>query len=249
MSKKILALALVLALALTVVSFASAEVEVGDTVTFGVYEQDNDLDNGKEPIEWDVLAVKNGKALLASKYVLDAKPYNKKYTSVRWADSSLRKWLNGSFMNKAFTDEEKAAIATTKVDNSRKQRYYYYTNGGKSTKDQVFVLSFREVYNKYTDTYLQRRVSATEYAKAQGVVTYTGSDLAYWWLRNPGWDYKTAQAVQWTGERLSPDGRQAQKEKNDDPSVHRYYATRVNNPDIGVRPALWVDVDAVTEMR
>ena len=49
---------------------------VGNIVAFGRYEQDNDLTNGPEPIEWIVLDVVDGektKALLLSKYGLDAK--------------------------------------------------------------------------------------------------------------------------------------------------------------------------------
>lgn len=44
--------------------------EVGDIFKFGSYEQDNDTSNGKEDIEWLVLEVKDGKALLISKYAL-----------------------------------------------------------------------------------------------------------------------------------------------------------------------------------
>ena len=40
------------------VSAATAEgVAAGDTILFGTYEQDNDPDNGPEPIEWIVLEV------------------------------------------------------------------------------------------------------------------------------------------------------------------------------------------------
>lgn len=50
--------------------------KVGDYVFFGAYEQDNNTANGKENIEWLVLEVKDGKALVTSKYALDCKPYN-----------------------------------------------------------------------------------------------------------------------------------------------------------------------------
>ena len=39
-----------------------ASVSVGDTIFFGEYEQDNNLSNGKEEIEWIVLAKENNKA-------------------------------------------------------------------------------------------------------------------------------------------------------------------------------------------
>ena len=46
----------------------TTDISVGDIITFGHYEQDNNLDNGAEPIEWIVLDVQDGKALLLSKY-------------------------------------------------------------------------------------------------------------------------------------------------------------------------------------
>ena len=44
-----------------------ASVAVGDVITFGTYEQDNNPDNGPEPNEWVVLDVKDRKALVISK--------------------------------------------------------------------------------------------------------------------------------------------------------------------------------------
>ena len=42
----------------------SDSVNIGEYVTFGHYEQDNNLENGKEPIEWKVLDKKDGRVLL-----------------------------------------------------------------------------------------------------------------------------------------------------------------------------------------
>ena len=56
---------------------ASSTVRIGDIVTFGRYEQDNNLDNGPEEIDWIVLDIQGDKALLLSKYGLDAKQYNR----------------------------------------------------------------------------------------------------------------------------------------------------------------------------
>ena len=69
------------------------QAEVGEKVIFGTYEQDNDISDGKEDIEWIILEKKDGKAYLVSKYVLD----NKKYGSVYWNASSIRKWLNNIY--------------------------------------------------------------------------------------------------------------------------------------------------------
>ena len=50
--------------------------EPGDTFEFGKYEQDNDLSNGKERIEWIILEKEDNRILAISKYVLDGKSYN-----------------------------------------------------------------------------------------------------------------------------------------------------------------------------
>lgn len=43
-------------------------ISVGSYITFGSYEQDDDITNGKEPIEWLVLAKKNNRMLVISRY-------------------------------------------------------------------------------------------------------------------------------------------------------------------------------------
>ena len=101
-------------------------------VTFGSYEQDNNTANGKEAIEWRVLATDGDYSLIISRYGLDAKAYNTSHTSVTWETCTLRSWLNGygassnvdgenytsdNFINTAFTSEEQSAIRTTTVAN------------------------------------------------------------------------------------------------------------------------------------
>ena len=71
---------------------------VGETIVFGAYEQDNDTSNGAEPIEWSVLAKEDDRILVISQYALDCQPYNKKNESVIWETCSLRSWLNDIFL-------------------------------------------------------------------------------------------------------------------------------------------------------
>ena len=56
-----------------------SNASVGSTVFFGSYEQDNDTANGKEDIEWIVLAKEGNKLLVISKYALDCQKYNSTY--------------------------------------------------------------------------------------------------------------------------------------------------------------------------
>ena len=90
-------------------------LNVGDTLVFGTYEQDNDTTNGKEDIEWLVLTKENNKILVVSDKALDCKPYNQSRDYVTWETCSLRNWLNNDFINAAFTAEERAMIPTVTV--------------------------------------------------------------------------------------------------------------------------------------
>lgn len=51
-----------------IAAYELANAYVGSYVKFGSYEQDNDLSNGKEKIEWLVLDLQANEALLISKY-------------------------------------------------------------------------------------------------------------------------------------------------------------------------------------
>ena len=65
---------------------------VGDVIVFGSYEQDNQLDNGKEPLEWIVLDVQDGKAMLLTKYCIDTVIFYPKRVPMYWGKSDLRAW-------------------------------------------------------------------------------------------------------------------------------------------------------------
>ena len=208
-----------------------AKFAVGNTVTFGTYPQGK---NGEtSSVEWLVLARNGQKALLISRYGLDAKPYNESYTSVTWENCTLRKWLNGEFLSKAFTAKEQTGILTTDVDNSAAQGYSgWSTSGGNNTQDKVFLLSYAEANKYFGVTYSNNkkaRVSPTAYALKQGAYTSSsnktaeGEPAGYWWLRSPGYIQDSAASV------------------NTDGSL---YDRNVNNDYGVVRPALWVDLES-----
>ena len=70
----------------------------GDEVLLGSYEQDNDLGNGAEDVEWIVLKNENGVFYAVSRYVLDTKPYNRENKD----GSTLKAWLKEEFSDKVF---------------------------------------------------------------------------------------------------------------------------------------------------
>ncbi len=181
-----------------------SEAGTGDTVRFGSYEQDNDMDNGAEAIEWLVLDKQDGKLLLISKDALDAKLYNEEYVDVTWETCTLRGWLNDTFYNTAFSTEEQGRIVTTRVKNE--DNLEYGTEGGNDTEDKIFLLSTGEVrgYFDFSMTAFDpaRQARVTAYAKAQG--GFVRNDDAYsengwWWLRTPGYINKGAVNVASSG--------------------------------------------------
>ena len=157
-----------------------AKAKPGDTVFLGTYEQDNNTSNGKEDIAWLVLEVKDGKALVVSKYALDCKQYNTSNTDVTWETCTLRKWLNNDFINAAFSSYEKAMIPTVTVSADKNS-----TNPGNATQDQVFLLSITEA-NKYFGSDSARQCKPTDYAFANGAYFNSVNGNCWWWLRPPG---------------------------------------------------------------
>lgn len=174
----------------------TGSLSVGDLIRFGSYEQDNDLDNGKEAIEWQVLAVEENRVLVISKYALDVKPFNYEYRRVTWETSYLRNWLNGEFMNNAFSPTERAQILT--VINKNPDNPVSRIKGGKDTKDQIFLLSIDEA-DKYLNTDATRQCQSTEYAKANGDFINEYNGESWWWLRSRGSTSKTASLVLYSG--------------------------------------------------
>lgn len=191
------------------------------------------------PIEWLVLARDGNKALLISRYGLDAQKYNTINTGVTWEKCTLRTWLNNAFYNKAFNSAEQTAILITNVDNSKNQCYSgWSTSGGNNTQDKVFLLSYAEA-NKYfgvpygNSSNTKSRVAQTAYAIAHGTwasssnKTADGTDAGWWWLRSPG-NYQDFAAV------VDTDG-----------SLRNITVNYVSG---SVRPALWVNIEALDAM-
>ena len=194
--------------------------KVGDYVFFGAYEQDNNTSNGKEDIEWLVLEVKDGKALVISKYALDCKQYNTSYTDVTWETCTLRKWLNNVFLGAAFSADEKSMIPTVTV--SADKNPDYSTNPGNATQDQVFLLSITEVY-KYFSSDSAILCEPTDYAVANGSLTRDNVNFR-WWLRSQRSGWRFADAV-----------------------LNGGYVTEcsdsVDDEYNAVRPAMWIDLN------
>lgn len=195
------------------------EIKAGEYITFGKYEQDNNLDNGSENIEWLVLKVENNEALVISKDALDCIPYNDEYIDITWENSNVREWLNNDFYNKAFSDDEKNIINTTNV--AADKNGTHNTEPGISTKDKIFLLSSLEA-SEYFESNEQRQCKPTQYALSKNV--YVGiNGNCFWWLRTPGSTQNAASSVYVDG-------------------IINETGYMVNHGNNTVRPAMWIQI-------
>ena len=199
-------------------------IRVGSSVFFGAYEQDNDPENGAEGIEWIILVKQDKKLLLLSRYALDCMQYHSEPGAVTWETCSLRAWLNGPFLERAFNEEERERVLEAKIQT--KGNSHFKTKGGKTTKDKVFLLSTEEV-TKYFGLrkYANRNKAAckgTPYCYAQGAFMARNGNC-WWWTRSPGMQQGIAAYVHYDGT-VNVLGISAQHERD------------------AVRPAIWISL-------
>lgn len=217
------------------------DIKVGDTILFGSYEQDDDLQNGKEPIEWIVLSVDDNQALLFSKYIIDCYPYKQGNEFIDWENSDLRYWLNDTFLKEAFNQKELNTIKRTII--STLPSVIYNKKGSADTIDKIFVLSIQEVTCSeygFSEDYAEKDINRcgiiTKAVKKKmrtvKYLLYDGQYYGNYWLRSTG----------------KPESIPATKRSK--ASVH-YTATRVKyvgdvesdyfaSEASGVRPALFI---------
>lgn len=192
--------------------------EVGDTITFGRYEQDNNRNNGAEDIKWTILAKEENRLLLISQYDIESLPYNSSGGETTWETCSLRKWLNTTFLTTAFTSKEQGIIPTVEVHAEKAPGFR--ANPGNNTRDRVFLLSGQEA-EKYLS---EAGTSPTKYVVSKHSEIPEDYDGNYgWWIRSPGNDDNTAVFV-------GPNGLIERD--------NEFWATST----CGVRPALWIDL-------
>ena len=189
-----------------------------ETLLFGCYEQDNNPENGPEPISWIILERSDNRMFLVSEYVLDCRQYHPKYNDHTFYETcALRAWLNETFYQEAFTEEERVRVQ--QVLNSNPKKKGYASKDGNDTEDVVFLLSFDEV-EAFFPTKKDRVCEATPYAIANGVRTKKGSACP-WWLRTSGRRQHHAACVTLDG------------------GYYDYFD--ISCPTNGIRPAIWVN--------
>ena len=193
----------------------------GDAVTLGRCDHDGSRENGAEPIEWRVLAVEGEKALLISRHALDEVDFHSVRETVSWETSSVREWLNGTFLQTAFDDREREAILMTSNSNEKSEGIPKKSTGGSTTQDYLFLLSYKEAARYFKND--QDRIAYTRLPDG------TDGEIKPWWLRSISETGKGTAVVEKDG---------------------RCTATRaVVYENIYVRPAMWISVDQLPQGR
>lgn len=198
----------------------------GQYVDFGVFPQGKD---GKKltPVSWLVLEKKGSRLLLISRYALACRQFNTAKTTwdgtIGWEKSSLRAWLNGEYLDRFFSPEEKALITESDVPADPNPDFKDITPGN-ATKDKVFLLSIREA-EKYFPNDEARKCPLTKFALACGAWSpdKDNQPCGRWWLRTPGYNQNRNACVECSGNILT-----GGNEVDDDTSCC-------------IRPAIWVD--------
>lgn len=188
------------------------EAEGYQYVRFGVYPQEY----ADQPILWRVLAVRDGRALLLSELILDARPFHSlSYAeggTNEWEESELYAWLNQEFINTAFAKSERNLL---------------YSNRGAG---KVFLPSDGELTNpaygflgaKY-EADPNRAATATPHAFDKGLWQASDSSYSSYYTRTKP-NEKNARHVSSSGA---------------------LGLARIERTNVGVRPALWLNIESL----
>lgn len=192
----------------------------GESFFFGSYEQNGDLSDGQERIQWLILKQEGNRVMVISRDILDCQSYNSQWDNVTWSDCSLRTWLNDTFLTTAFTVDEQKFLA--QVENANPDNGAYAVPGGSNTVDRIFLLSLEEA-SLYFPSDEARTAAVTPWAQTQGV--YSGEeDTGIWWLRSPGENKNHAAIVNYWGQ-IHSEGHLVDLGRH------------------GVRPVIWLEIE------
>ena len=115
-------------------------------------------------VNWRILTHDGDRVLLLKDKTQGEAPFHIGGGAISWETSTIRTWLNKSYINVLFSfEKEKDAIIETALPAS--ENPVYGTKGGNETKDKLFLLSSEE-FLKYSEV-----LPTTHYL---------------WWLRTPG---------------------------------------------------------------
>ncbi len=202
-----------------------ADVAVGDIIRYGHYEQDNVSSNGKEEIEWIVLAVEEDRVCLISRYILDMVRYLNPSRWATYSSSAIRIWLFSDFYNAAFSADEKKNVLVYHIDPGVNPKYPGISQGA-VVDDEVGLLSVQQV-EKYFPGAADKQCTATAYAVKRGVYV-AANGFSPWWTCTMGQNNESACLVRSDG-------------------AINYNGRELTVVSFGARPVIWLSKEAVAD--
>lgn len=183
------------------------DLSPGDIYTMGEFPFSPHGDPA--PLEWLALRVTEDQncatasALLISRYALDAREFHHEGSGASWEKSDLSYWLNGEFLNTAFSFAERERIleeplflGTLSLSEGQNNGDNSDNNDNRQTASgndfvpafKVFCLSAEEAA-EYFGTAEERCCSGTPFALKRGALPLSSEDpRVSYWLRTPGLD-------------------------------------------------------------
>ena len=165
-------------------------IRAGDMIAFGHYPQYEHI--AISPVIWQVLEVSWEGVFIVSRSILECRPFHTWQVETPWPASDLRRWLNGCFLETAFSNDERKLVVPSRLLNYDNPEYG--TKGGAISKDKVFCLSIEEA-RQYEA--VSRFEGATYHVRTQGSSTLPEGVIPgdSWWLRTPGLDRSRAMCL------------------------------------------------------
>ncbi len=211
-------------------NMAFSQLHPGDMVELGHYRQGENAD--VRPIQWQVLDTREGRALLLSRYVLDYQPFHHAAGAIRWEHSALRTWLLEKFVPEAFSRDELAQIYRSELPDDPMGDFLWEAFGmedaTEAERDPVFLLSHADILQYFPCENTMFCPGAAAEHTAWAAAQEPSGDVC-WWMRSSAPDspiaYIVSQAASIGIAFINPSNRQ------------------------GVRPALWVKMDAQADPR
>lgn len=189
-------------------------------VAFGHYP--TDADGAVQPILWRVLQNEAGTAYLLSEYILFPAPLHADYNHYTgWESSDLYAYLNSTFKNDAFTAAEQQALVPCAEDGA----LVTLLSGDEMKSAAIGFASNADRLCESTDYAKQPRATVKEtlYLYQKG-----GKRYSPWWSRTRSSKMNHQQ------QRVMDEGAKG--------------VVSVGNKDLGVRPAVYVDMSLLNVM-
>ncbi|MBR2972392.1 MAG: hypothetical protein IKC61_05650 [Clostridia bacterium] len=213
-----------------------------------------------EPIRWRILTTDGEKAFILCDSIIANLAYQSDYNLYYFAYdteknyygttangapngtyannykySEVRKWLNATFYETAFSELQREIILTTMIDNSAESTGFSSNPYAcEDTEDKIFLLSHAEVTKSeygfaldYLSYDTARRIQTSDYTRATGAYMYSAPSYygkGYWWLRSPQYSYSChTNTVGFSGDID--------------------YADILSIRSVGIVPAMWIDLN------